>query len=360
MATFRPAISALALLTFAAMSAAQNGNGSKPLALLVGDAAPKLTVSKWVKGAPVKKFEKGQVYVVEFWATWCGPCKTSIPHITDLQKKFGEKARFVGVSIWESDQKLVEPFVKEMGDKMGYTVAMDQLPNEKAQAQEGAMAKTWMEASNQQGIPSAFIIDKEGMIAWIGHPMEIDEPLHKVVEGTWDTKAFIELKREETEKMAKLGEFRKMLSASIKAKDWETALKVCDDMIAAGFVDMGGQNKFAIAMKQIKDYDRAYAIGRELAAGVFKDNSNALNSIAWTIVDPKAKPEKRDLELALMAAERSVELDKNWANLDTLARVWFSKGDKAKAIALQKEAIGMAPDENSKAELEAALKEYEG
>ena len=59
---------------------------------MVGDPAPRLQVDRFVKGAPVKDFKQGQVYVVEFWATWCRPCKESIPHITELQKKYGSKA----------------------------------------------------------------------------------------------------------------------------------------------------------------------------------------------------------------------------------------------------------------------------
>ncbi|HVU64861.1 MAG TPA: TlpA disulfide reductase family protein [Phycisphaerales bacterium] len=65
--------------------------------LIVGDPAPSLSIEKWIKGEPVTSFEKGKVYVVEFWATWCGPCKASMPHITDLQKQYKGKVTFIGV-----------------------------------------------------------------------------------------------------------------------------------------------------------------------------------------------------------------------------------------------------------------------
>jgi thiol-disulfide isomerase/thioredoxin len=68
--------------------------------LKLGDPAPALKVSKFVKGSPVTKFEPGKFYVVEFWATWCGPCKTSIPHLTEMAKKYKD-VQFVGVSVWE-------------------------------------------------------------------------------------------------------------------------------------------------------------------------------------------------------------------------------------------------------------------
>ena len=152
--------------------------------LNVGDSAPKLAVKSFVKGESISEFEPGKNYVVEFWATWCGPCRTSIPHLTDLQKKNSD-VTFIGVSVWEQDQAKVKPFVEEMGDKMAYRVAVDAVgDNEKGS--DGAMAKTWMTAAGQNGIPTAFIVNKEGKIAWIGHPMSMDEPLAKITSGSWD------------------------------------------------------------------------------------------------------------------------------------------------------------------------------
>src|SRR5205807_3002075 len=111
--------------------------------LNIGDPPPAMAVSSWVKGDKVESFEPGKTYVVEFWATWCGPCRTSIPHLTELQKKYRDRVKFIGVSVFEHDAKGVEPFVKEMGDKMDYSVALDDVPEGKTPDQ-GKMAEAWM------------------------------------------------------------------------------------------------------------------------------------------------------------------------------------------------------------------------
>ena len=155
----------------------------------IGSPAPKLEVKEFVKGEPVKALEGGKIYVVEFWATWCGPCRSTIPHLTELQKKHADVA-FIGVSVWEDDPSKVKPFVEEMGEKMNYRVALDAVP-EKGAGDDGAMAKNWMKAADQNGIPTAFIVDKAGKIAWIGHPAAMDKPLGKIVAGEWDIETAI-------------------------------------------------------------------------------------------------------------------------------------------------------------------------
>ena len=58
---------------------------------VIGKPPPPIQVAKWVKGEPLQEFEKGKVYVVDFWATWCGPCIAAIPHLTRLRERHGGK-----------------------------------------------------------------------------------------------------------------------------------------------------------------------------------------------------------------------------------------------------------------------------
>lgn len=73
-----------------------------------GDTVPSLKPLQWVKGTPVDV--GGKVTLVEVWATWCGPCLDSIPHLTELQKKYADKLNIVGFT--EEKKKEVLPFVK--------------------------------------------------------------------------------------------------------------------------------------------------------------------------------------------------------------------------------------------------------
>jgi len=165
----------------------------------IGDPAPELTITKWVKGSPVELAAvKGKsATVVEFWATWCGPCIKAIPHLTKMQREFGEDGvTFIGVTAEDPGNTLekVTEFVEKQGDRMGYTVAFDG---------EGKTYEQFMTAAGQGGIPTAFVIDQEGLIAWIGHPMEdMDDVLHEVVAGTFDrevARKLLALAREEEE-----------------------------------------------------------------------------------------------------------------------------------------------------------------
>lgn len=174
LARFGFAVAALAAAYFVATSFAQQAPTLK-----VGDKAPKLAQGKYVQGEPVTEFKPGTVYVVEFWATWCGPCIKAIPHINELQQKYGDKLVVIGQNVWEQDESKVTPFIEKMGNQMTYRVALD----DKSSDEMGSMAKTWMAAAGRNGIPCSFIIDQQGKIAWIGHPMAMDKPLQQVIES---------------------------------------------------------------------------------------------------------------------------------------------------------------------------------
>jgi len=338
------------------VSLSQQGKAGE---LKVGDPAPTLKVSKFVKGTPVTAFKPGKLYVVEFWATWCGPCRASIPHLTEMAKKYKD-VQFVGVSVWETKPADVEPFVKEMGDKMSYNVAMDDVPEGK-KGNDGFMATNWMTAANQDGIPTAFVINKESKIAWIGHPMTIDEPLGKIVAGNWDLKAEAERSAKEMAGKKKMAELNRKIGQALKDKDYNAALTTANDAIAedSAMEPMLGTFKLAM-LKQLGRNEDAHTYLVRLLDEVLKDNAMGLNQTIWPIVDPdaKTKPSADDAKVALKAAIRADELmkSKDPAIADTLAAAYHAAGDDAKAIETQERALKLA--KGTEFEKDPSLKQH--
>src|SRR4029079_12576353 len=150
---------------------------------------PNLKVAEWVKGSEVRSFEPGKVYVVEFWATWCGPCIAAMPHLSEIQEEYRDKGVTI-VSLTSPDsrgntEKAVKEFVNGRGENiMRYNVGWcgDRSTND-----------AFMKAAGQGGIPCSFVIDQKGKIAYIGHPLIVDEVLPKVSAGKWRGKADAEV-----------------------------------------------------------------------------------------------------------------------------------------------------------------------
>jgi len=309
----------------------------------VGMKAPPITVAKWVKGKPVKLGD-GMVHVVEFWATWCGPCKTSIPHLTELQKKLKGKVNFTGVSIWEDPKatdnahiEKVEDFVAEWGKKMDYTVAADGF--------EGSMAKEWMEAAEGQGIPTAFIIGKDGTVLWIGHPMNgLDKALDQILAGTYDVATVAAKDKMRRENARAQREMMAPISQALKANEPDKAIILIDEALAKNpkLASGIGMTKYGILLKS--NTPAAMAWAKTLFEGPAKDNAGMLNALAWQMVDDKSPVKDPDYGLAVKIAERAVELTKSEDAfiLDTLAYAHFKNGNFDKAVDIQSKAISVA------------------
>jgi thiol-disulfide isomerase/thioredoxin len=102
---------------------------------------------------------KGKPMIVEFWATWCPPCRASIPHLNEVNKKFKDKGLVI-IGVTDEDKAKVLEFQKTL--PMDYTVAFDK---------EGKLGEKF----GITGIPHAFVVGKDGKIVWEGHPMQLKE-----------------------------------------------------------------------------------------------------------------------------------------------------------------------------------------
>ncbi|MFD0893568.1 redoxin family protein [Luteolibacter ambystomatis] len=270
--------------------------------LKTGDPAPKIQVSAWAQGDEVKEFEGDKVYIVEFWATWCGPCVASIPHINDIQKKYKDKGLVViGQNLGE-DKKTVTDFIKQMGGKMGYRVTVDD------KSDGGWMGKHWLTAAGQNGIPCAFVVNKKGSIAYIGHPMSLKEEVLEKLLGEPSTKSSAEpaAPAEDAAPSAKATELATRAKAEIaagKLAEAEATIAQLQEALPAKFGYIGGlaQLDLLIAQKQpgdavelskllCEDYAKQPAVVAEVAAHLVaqQDPAASLKAAAEKIATPLA------------------------------------------------------------------------
>jgi thiol-disulfide isomerase/thioredoxin len=324
--------------------------------LMVGDTAPKLQAGSWIQGEPVHGFDTNHIYIVEFWATWCGPCVGSIPHLNELREKFKDKGVIViGMDVWDSDEA-VAPFVKKMGDKMTYRVALD----DKSHDPDGFMSSNWWKRGvNHHGIPTAFIIGQDGRIAWIGHPLSLNEQiLNDIVSGKYDlAKAAVEYKKE-LEENDRFQALQEELFSAVKQKQWdaaESALKRISEMYPKSQGFTSTRLKVLLGQKKL---DEAFQFA-ESFSNAHSTNDVWQNELAWTIATSD-NADQRCLDLAKKMAEHAVQLTegKNAGTLDTLARVQFRLGSKTEAIATEEKAFGVETNQSEKDDLEKTLASY--
>jgi thiol-disulfide isomerase/thioredoxin len=311
-----------------------------------GSPAPDLSIKSWIKGAPVTALAKDKTYVVEFWATWCGPCVQSIPHLTEVAHK-NPDVTFIGVSIWEDDKDAsIKKFVDDMGAKMDYHVAYS--------GNQDGMAQTWMRAASQNGIPTAFIV-KDGVIQWVGHPMAISQPLSEVKAGTFDIAKF----RGEFAKRAADAKARMALNQELTST---TGLfdsgkhQEAKDKLAALVAKHPELNQQATAMRfqwlAVEDPKGWEVKANDLATSKKPDAIQLLRSYALRAAEgPNGNSSK---------ARAAIELALKASNSDSLtlqyaAIVYENLHDATKALACTSKLLGSIPDTPENAEMRSSL-----
>lgn len=361
------------LLAFALVGCA----AAEPGTLTIGSTAPPLDVDHWFDfdsedpAAAITSFKSGKVYVVEFWATWCGPCVMAIPHVHALQEQYRDAGVTV-VSISSEEVESIEPFFER--EVNGYEGPEPETPayGELMSAYrvgadpDRSVDADYMQASGQNGIPCAFIVGKTGKIEWIGHPMGMDKALAAVVEDTWDREAFAEQFRLQEQMQLKQQEAMVALQrgdADHAREVLQSMTELSDDPAFQGRVErMIEQVEFSIFFNKLGDDPAADTAGLTLLAGKFKGNIEAVNGIAWQIAQRSAggkEISKEVLQLAIDLIEAEMhEGEREGSALDTIGHIYYEMGDLDKAIEHQRLALTeeQAPeDDELRGQIEAFL-----
>ena len=367
--------------------------------LVVGSVAPDLNVESWLsKGngdrfPEVTKFEAGKVYIVEFWATWCPPCVASMPHLSELQEKYEAKGVQV-ISITDEPLEEVSAFLqRQVRSDPSKTYAELTKNYCLTTDPDGSSHFSYTEASGVPGIPAAFLIGKSGKIEWIGHPVEIDEPLELVVADKFDAVAYQKIQAERKRLAAEVGGVLQLVQggnaeeALVRLEgiiagapeDEKTSLTVLQVEIlgASGkpklavqkldelLAKASGEDEIEMRMLKLQISAAEKMPGAEKAFFEIAELANSAglqNSSAWAVVQMRLDGTAVSPQMVAKArqlADAAVESQPVPDVLETQAHLAFIQGDVDKAIEIQTQAFEMAREPQLRQRLAKFLSEWQ-
>ncbi|HWW40844.1 TlpA disulfide reductase family protein [Pedobacter sp.] len=207
----------------------------------IGSEVSEYPKVQWIQGEPVTRFDPDKIYIVECWATWCGPCKAAIPHVNQLQKKFGNKVVIIGQNIWETNPKKVADFVKQEGDGMSYRIAY-------GGGQESDFSLKFMKAAGLSGIPQTFVI-QDNKVVWMPNPEQLsEEAIQLLIDRKFNLDA--------AKKMDPAKKYDGLRKLIFEEKAYDRAMVVLDSMLEKNpFEDTGVMMKWVLYGKMGKPAD---------------------------------------------------------------------------------------------------------
>lgn len=336
---------------FAALTVAATVGASPQYAkkkLEPGDKAPPIdSVTDWIQGEKPDLNEG--IVVVEFWATWCAPCKRAIPHLNKMSKAWSRAGlKVVGIAAdeglpnFEDNIKQVKSFLKSKGDGMSYTVAVDNL---------GDVKRRYMEAAGMEGIPATFVVGRSGRILWIGNPHN----------EHFETVVVLALKNKYDPILTpKAWEAKAAAGRSANLRNWREAYIHMDDVIKVDPPLFGWMifDRYKMTLEQEKNPEAAKQYLKTIMPAIANDPYSLERVVEGICKDPGVQA--RDFDTAMTYAEqlkRAVGGNQS-LGLAAIALVLATKGDLDKAVETQTSAwLAAVPDE--KPEFKRVLDEYQ-
>lgn len=300
-----------------------------------------LAAGEWIQGEPVTEWEPGVIYLLECWATWCGPCIVAIPHLTHLHEKFGDRGlRVIGVNVWEDEIDKVREFVEDQGDKMPFPVVFT--------GRGGEFETEWLRPAGVSGIPAALLV-RDGVFLMRTHPSRLsDETVAQLLEGPEGVEAVLEdIRRQERERELigqAMGAFRSAVGEGDSQGMEEAIAAISEIDPQSSFLDsLRLEMAFATS-----DWGTAESLlaesddGRQLFM-LFMSQSERMSNPETGV--PVAIFEKMAAAMAAVAEESESPLHP-WHAVQ-LARVWALSGDfEAAGQTLAAALSGLEDEEN--------------
>lgn len=307
--------------------------------LQIGDPAPPLRLAKIIAGpSDAKRLNDGDITVIEFWATWCAPCVAGIPKLDEIARRHRSDGVFV-IGVTREEETVVDDFLGrlESTGRPTYAIAIDD---------DGQTTAAYMAASRRQGIPCVFVVDRNGRIAWLGHPKDLADPLRRIVAGTWDLEEARRVQaRSERVRQVTMAINREIESADSR-DDLLQVVASIDEAIARGDGHAGLElEKFRILVGPLGDRG-AYELGWSLLEH-HPNDAWLLSQVAEIVLDDEWVSEP-DISFALetaKAADRAAAGSDPWI-LATLARAYRRSGDERRADRFAQRALSRIPAED--------------
>ncbi|MGO8105281.1 redoxin family protein (plasmid) [Rhizobium leguminosarum] len=249
--------------------------------LSIGFPAPSIKMLAWLKGDPMPVFQPGWIYILVYLSRTCGCCETALSDLETLQEMYRDiGVEVIGVVAKEpapradEARSLVETWLAEKLSNSDIRIAYDYT---------GEMDKHWMDASLSFWVPQAFLVGRNGTIAYIGDPHSLECILHRVIDGSWDSSA--EAREAEKERLAECEvdelerELEIQIAAAIEVRDWKRALSATEDALKSIPDNPTFREAHVeLLMRKLHDFEAGW-----IALGRFARDAIERNSADWLL-----------------------------------------------------------------------------
>ena len=309
------------------------------------------SLASWVKGTPITSFTPGKVYVFEFFSTSCSHCKEFAELITRLARTYGAQgAEFIAIT--DEEAPIVKAWLALPGklSEVPYSVVSD--PDRSAMI-------TLQNGTFRNFNPRFFVI-KNGIVQWFGHPKDAEEPIAKVVAGTWDPETVRAAAITDSTVSRGKDLLDRVARECDKTGDW-TPMFAAVDAVRAAIPERAGQydaQRFVIMIGLGDMPDAGYEFGRRIAKEYAQDMLTTRSLARAILSSPYAK--RRDIDFAMELAVTADTLAKgeDARAADTLGLAWFSKGNREKAIENAERAVKLEKDLKTREQYQQALQKF--